>query len=329
VPERTAALLHALADGRCHSGEDLAATLGITRAGVWKRVRALDRWGISVHAERGRGYRLSDPIEWLDAVAIERHIAGRCSIASLTVSFETDSTNQRLLEAPAPDPRSVRVCLAEFQTAGRGRRGRAWRAPLGSGLCLSVGACFETVPKDFPALGLAVGVVLRRVLERQGCQDVELKWPNDLVHRERKLGGILLEVQSEAHGPTQVVIGVGLNVCVSESVLASMCEWPLGATDLRSVAAEPPRRNLLAGEIVVALDALLRDYPNTGFAAYRDEWRRADHLAGRIVEVRSGPHAGSATALGIDDDGALALRSASGERVRLSSGEVSVQSAWT
>src|SRR5690606_15933943 len=139
--------------------------------------------------------------------------------------------NRYLLERPAPGG-TLAACIAEYQTGGRGRRGRSWRMPLGAGLCLSLGWQFERIPPELAALTLAVGVVVRRVLAETAAIELRLKWPNDLVWDERKLGGILLEMSAEAHGGCHVVIGVGLNVDVPRTLLPRLSDWPRGAVDL-------------------------------------------------------------------------------------------------
>jgi len=324
---RPETLLHALADGELHSGEALARALGVTRAAVWKQVRALERWGLAVEAFRGAGYRLARPLDLLDAARLRARLADRITIDSLELHCELESTNGYLLAAPPPPPGALAACLAEYQSAGRGRRGRRWTAPLGAGLCLSVAWHFEETPAALPALALAVGVAVERVLAAFGCDGIALKWPNDLVHDERKLGGILIETSSEAHGPCHVVIGVGLNVDMPQALLESISDWPRGATDLRAACASPPARETLAAELIVALGRVLGGYVASGFAPYRERWSDADYLVGRAVSVVAGADVVRGTARGVDFDGALLLELPDGDRQRIVSGDVSVRSA--
>jgi BirA family biotin operon repressor/biotin-[acetyl-CoA-carboxylase] ligase len=319
-------LLHALADGRTHSGEELARAFGVTRAAVWKQVGKLADFGIKVEAAPGSGYRLPQRLDLLHLgtlrSALEPAVAAR--LAKLEVFTELDSTN-RLLLAAAPAIGKLDVCLAEFQSAGRGRRGRRWHAPLGSGICLSVGWQFAGMPALPAALTLAAGVAVRRVLQRVAGVAIALKWPNDLVFDERKLGGILLEIKAESHGGVHVVAGVGLNVALPAPLLASLSDWPRGAVDLATaLGAEPPPRVVLAAALVNELAALFADYPAHGFAAYRTEWRSADYLRGRAVELDEPGAQVHGTAAGIDADGALLL-DVDGERRRVLAGDVSVR----
>lgn len=322
-------LLHALADGRTHSGEDLARAFGITRAAVWKQAGKLAAWGLTVEARPGLGYRLPHRLDLLDVdalrAALEPAVAAR--LARLDVFTELASTNRHLLAAP-PRVGELDVCIAEFQTAGRGRRGRSWTVPLAGGVCLSVGWQFAGIPAELAALSLAVGVAVRRVLERLVGLEIALKWPNDLVFDERKLGGILLELAAEGQGGAHVVAGIGLNVALPPQSLPSLSDWPRGAIDLKTaLGCEPPSRVALAAALVNELARLLADYPSRGFAAYRSEWQSADYLRGRAVclDDAAGPMFG--TALGVDSDGALLVETTAGERCRVVAGDVSVRSA--
>jgi BirA family transcriptional regulator, biotin operon repressor / biotin---[acetyl-CoA-carboxylase] ligase len=319
-------LLHELADGELHSGEALARSLGVTRAAVWKHVRALEGWGLAVQAQAGRGYRLEQPLDLIDAERLRASLRGRLALERLEVFTELDSTNSYLTAAAPPAPGALAACIAEYQRAGRGRRGRSWTAPLASGLCLSVAWQFAETPPDYSALALAVGVVVRRVLGTLAGVELELKWPNDLVHRERKLGGILIEATSQAYGPCSVVIGLGLNVAMPAAMLATLSDWPSGATDLRAAAGgTPPRREALAAELLVALAALLTDYAQSGFTPYRAEWNAADYLCGRPVSVSATDATLRGAARGVDADGALLIETHDAQHLRIVSGDVSVR----
>lgn len=321
-------LLRALADGQPRSGEGLAHEFGVTRAAVWKHVAKLEQWGLEVEAVPGVGYRLTRPLDLLAADALRAALDPRVAeqLAELEVFTELGSTNRHLLAAPPP-PGQLSVCVAEYQTAGRGRRGRRWSTPLGGGLCLSVGWQFADTPAELSALTLAVGVVVRRVLARVAGIDIALKWPNDLVWDERKLGGILLEMTAEAQSGCHVVAGIGINVALPPQLLPTLCDWPRGAVDLATAMQRaPPPRLALAAALVDALAELFSDYAAEGFAAYRNDWRAADFLKGRHVRLdeAAGPVAGMA--LGIEADGALVIETAPGARRRVIAGDVSVRS---
>lgn len=323
------ALLWQLADGRFHSGEALARDLGVTRAAVWKRIQQLRAWGLEVEAARRNGYRLARRLDLIDAEALGARLGQSLGarLGRLDVFTELESTNRHLLEASPAVPARLDVCLAEYQSMGRGRRGRVWRAPLGACLCLSVGTAFAETPPDLAALTLAVGAVARGVLVALADIDVALKWPNDLVAGDAKLGGILVELAAEAHGGCHVVIGIGVNVELSAALRRELCAWPAGAADLATLAGERlPSRTTLAAALVEGLATLVAEYPRTGFAPYRALWRGADYLRGKAVRVEAAAGARQGTACGIDDDGALLLGLEAGGEQRVISGDVSVRS---
>jgi BirA family biotin operon repressor/biotin-[acetyl-CoA-carboxylase] ligase len=323
-------LLRALADGEPHSGADLAREFGVTRAAISKAMPKLASWGLEVSAVPGVGYRLARSIDLLDARALRRALAATISrrVARLEVLWEIDSTNRYLLASPPPPPGELAVCLAEYQSAGRGRRGRRWRAPLGAALCMSAGWQFAAAPRDLAALTLAVGVVARRALAEVAELDVALKWPNDLVLDERKLGGILIELSAEAQGRCHVVTGIGVNVALPPGSLAALSDWPRGAIDLATAKrGAPPPRARLAAKLIEGLAELFASYEESGFAPYRAEWRAADFLNGRRVKLDDSAAPASGIARGIDGDGALLIETAGGQRRRVISGDVSVRSA--
>jgi len=217
------------------------------------------------------------------------------------------------------------VLFAEYQTGGRGRRGRSWLSPFGSGLCLSLTWRFDAVPPDLPAIGIAAGIGLRRALSDTGADGLKLKWPNDIVVKERKLAGLLFDMTGELTGPIDLVIGVGVNILVterlSEDVARAKGLEPVGLADL--VGANEVSRNEVGANIVAALRYTLEEFRESGISRYRDEWERYDFLYGKNVTVQSGTKTYAGTARGIAEDGSLMLESASGVQFMLS-GEVTL-----
>ena len=323
---RRGELLRLLADGELHSGEELATRLAISRAAVWKQLHQLGAWGIELQATPGRGYRLAEPIELLEAAAIRRALpqiaAGR--LRHLEVHEELDSTSDRLLAVTNLPAGRFDACLAEFQVAGRGRRGRRWLAPFASGLCLSVNWNFRDAPAALGALSLAAGVAILRALKQFRIGGLALKWPNDVVHAGRKLGGILIDMRGEAAGPAYVVVGVGLNLRLPERIRARLRADGIEATDLATLQGSAPRRNALAATLVNELALAFEELAGRGLAGFSDEWRAADALAGQRVRVLQGNRSVEGLARGVDADGAL-LVDAGGTRQRVLSGEVSVR----
>jgi BirA family biotin operon repressor/biotin-[acetyl-CoA-carboxylase] ligase len=322
---RRGELLRLLADGELHSGEELAAALAISRAAVWKRMQQLGDWGIALDARPGGGYRLLAPLDLLDAARIRESLpeATAACLRNLEVHEELESTSDRLLAVGDLPAGRFDACLAEFQSAGRGRRGRRWVAPFASGLCLSVNWSYRDAPATLGALSLAAGVAVLRALRPLGFSDLCLKWPNDIVHRDGKLGGILIDLRGEAAGPAYFVVGVGINIQLPPAARDAFRAEGVQAIDLASLGALPGR-NKVATSLVSELALALIEFGACGMTAFAEEWRNADVLAGRPVRVIQGGQSIEGLARGVDTDGAL-LVDVDDARRRILSGEVSVR----
>lgn len=317
-------VLRILADSRFHSGQAIAERLRTSRALVCKRVGRLRECGLDIHAVTGKGYKLTESLELLDQEHILASLAAAAAIPTrFDVCFETSSTNQVLLERLSDCAIHKHVCMTEYQSAGRGRRGRRWVAPLAHSLCLSVGWHLNSQPDSATALSLAVGVGLMRVLGRFGVQGAGLKWPNDVLWRGRKLAGILIELKGESAGPCQVVIGIGLNVRAAQSMQQQIEQPWIGLVEIleRDIS-----RNQLAAAIVGELFDLLPGFETNGFSRFASEWRVHDLAQGKTVKLDLPGEAVIGQAQGVDMGGALLL-SVNGQIRRYVSGDVSLQLA--
>lgn len=327
--QRHSALLALLADGEFHSGSALAKSLRVSRSAVWKFVGALRELGIDVQAIPRSGYRLPRQIDLLSADTIAHQLAkSGATLEGLDVLMTVGSTNQFLLDAPAPEAGAMRVCTTEIQHAGRGRRGRSWTAPFGSGVCMSASWQFAEMPPEFSALGLVVGIAVSRSLVGLGVPEVKLKWPNDLVWRNRKLGGILIEMRGEAGGPAKVVIGIGINVRMpSEARLDLAKQNAILLADLHEITpTQVPTRNEVVAAVVTELARVLPVFAMRGLAPFRDEWRHFDAIANMPIKVFTQTETVLGEARGISSDGSL-LVDVNGKLHEFVSGEVSVRSA--
>jgi BirA family biotin operon repressor/biotin-[acetyl-CoA-carboxylase] ligase len=301
-----AALLRALRADRAISGSALAARLGVTRAAVWKQIHGLRVLGAPVEAVAGQGYRLSWPFEALDADAIRAQLdpALRRRLRNIAVHWRIDSTNTELQRNAAAGAAGLSICLAEVQSAGRGRRGRAWISPLGANVYFSLLRRFEGGMGTLSGLSLAAGVALAQALEDCGAAGIGLKWPNDVVVDGRKLAGILVEAGGEFLGPCFAVIGIGINLRLPDDL-----DTGQPATDLARICAGamPPRNRVVARvatRLVEALDRFVAD----GFGAFANAYAARDALAGRPVRVQATDGAHDGIAEGVDERGALRVR---------------------
>ncbi len=317
-------LLKLLADGRFHSGEDLARRLGRSRATVSEALKAVDGLGLAVFSVPGRGYKLATPVEFLDATRVVEGLGPAAARVRLTLLDEADSTSTRLAALAQQGAPSGTCVAAEWQSAGRGRRGRAWQSALGASITFSMLWRFERGPGHLAGLSLAVAVAVARALERSGVEGVGVKWPNDLVAGWKKLGGILVETSGDLLGPTAAIIGVGVNFRMDEALLARI-DQP--AVDAVSLAPEPPSRNALLAALVQELVAALERFEREGFAGFREAWKARHAYAGRRVTVLvPGAPPRVADVVDIAEDGALVV-SEGGRPSRLTAAEISLRPA--
>ena len=326
-------LLRQLADGEFHSGEDLAAKVGLTRARVSQVLKDAGTSGLALERVKGRGYRLLEAPDFLDAKVIRTSLAELAAARgiplpiSIEVVDQIESTSSELMRRAQRRDVHQTALAAEWQTAGRGRRGRAWTAIAGGSLTFSLGWKFEQGAGFLAGLSLAVGVAVARALEAEGFAGIALKWPNDLVHRHLKVGGILIEMNGDALGPSTAVIGVGLNVRLPVEVRKNI-EAPV--TDLATVAgkkAPPIDRNRLLARLLAELAADLDQYAREGFAPFAAEWQHRHAYQGKLVRLLL-PDGAVVTGkvAGVDASGALVLADGP-RRTRFLSGEISMRRA--
>jgi len=321
-----ARLFAKLGDGQFHSGEELATELAVSRSAVWKAARALRALGATVHAVRNRGYRLPGTAEPLSAASIRESLPEPAftRVRRLETTWTVGSTNTVLMERAHPPVGASEVLLAEYQTAGRGRRGRTWVAAPGGAICLSMSWIFGEVPRDLGALGLVVGVCALRGLTRLGVRDLQLKWPNDLLIRGRKLGGILIELRAESGGPACVVIGIGLNIALGAALLQEIAGTGLDPIDLATAGPEGLSRNTIAAGLIGAFVAGLLEFERTGLKPFVPEWLEVDALRGKPITVTTAEAVAKGIGRGIDLDGALLVQTPQA-LLRFVSGEASVR----
>lgn len=319
------ALVGILADGNFHSGEHLGAALRVSRGAIWNRIRALRDAGIEVHSVRGRGYCIPDGLDLLSAAGIKRAVGARAAglLDDVHVQATIGSTNDYVLQRLRVGDKASVAVFAEQQTAGRGRRGRAWASPYAANIYCSLPWEFSGGFAALDGLSLAVGVAVCEAVAEAGVPGVGLKWPNDIVCNDRKLGGVLIEVSGEASGQCVAVIGVGVNVAMSRYANLSIDQpW----TDLRSAGVTAVDRSAFAGLLLGHLVMALSEFSRHGLPAFVARWRNRDVICGKTVDVIAGDSRISGTARGIDDRGGFLLEQA-GEISVFYGGEVSVREA--
>lgn len=321
-------VLPLLADGAVHSGTALGVALGLSRAAVWKHLQRLQELGLSVEALPGRGYRLHQPLDLLNSAQINADLqrAG-VAVSHLHIAQDLGSTNSYLLDLPKRTAAvldgnttpCLDICLAERQSAGRGRRGRHWHSPFAANIYLSMRREFSQGMSALGGLSLVVGIAVAETIQALGVSAVRLKWPNDIRIDGSKCGGILIELSGEAGGPCHVVIGIGLNVFMQAGTADIDQPWT-------SIAQHAPlvKRSALAASLIAAIDQALRRFDQCGFSAFVERYQALDEFTGKAVRILGLNEALEGIVSGVDEHGALRLQTATGLR-KVHAGEVSLR----
>lgn len=317
-----AELIQALADGEFHSGEALGNVLGISRAAVWKRIEQLTAVGVDVERVRGRGYRVPGGVSLLQPLMLQKRLGG---IMPVEVLQSTDSTNAEVMRRLAGNGSAPLAVLAEYQSAGRGRRGRSWSSPYAGNIYLSLGWRFAVGAPRLEGLSLAVGVVVAEMLSANGLAGrVGLKWPNDIWVGGRKIGGVLIELSGDLEDACAAVVGIGIN-CRLGSAAAQGIDQPW--TDLYAELGRLPDRSALIVDLLQRLHDLMIGFPASGFGGWVQRWAALDALAGQSVQVATASASVSGVAAGVDSSGALRLRKDNGAEMLFHGGEASLRPA--
>ena len=311
-----------MSNGRFHSGQALAHEFNLSRSSIFNALAQAESMGLTIHAVRGRGYRMPEPVEWLDGGAVAQHLGATADAYTIHVHDSVDSTNTVLMAAALNGAADGTLICTEHQQSGKGRRGRQWHSVLGGSLTFSVLWRFENGLQSLSGLSLAVGLAIARAVNRHSRHPVRLKWPNDVLVDYRKLAGILVEVQGDMNGAAFAVVGVGLNVRMSGAQRDAVDQ---AVVDLAEMGVAVGRNRLLA-DCLLELHAVLSLFRQHGFASLREDWLKLDAYAGRAVALAL-PDARSVRGMasGVDETGAFLLRDAQATLRPYSGGEISLR----
>lgn len=301
----TFALLRLLADGEFHSGEILARQLGVSRASVNNALHGVEQHGLNLYSVRGRGYRLGNAPQFLDAALVNRHLGASAADFQIEIADSAASSNTLMLQRAAQGVAGGSVLAVEWQSGGRGRMGRVWHSGLGNALTFSLLWRFDCGLAGLSGLSLATGVALMRTLRALGVNGASLKWPNDVLGADGKIAGILIEAQGDMLGPSAVVIGIGMNLALPPQVLQHI-DQPV--SNLSRLTENVPERNLLLATLLRELAMVLREFSASGFIALRDEWEGYHLYQNRQVQL-SLPDASVVQGVvrGVNREGALSV----------------------
>ena len=317
-------ILRRLSDGKFHSGEALAREFDLSRSSIFNALAEAEAMGLRLHAVRGRGYRLPEPVDWLNAAAVAEHLGPAAGAYAIHLHDSLNSTNTALMAAATAGAADGTLFCCEHQQSGKGRRGRQWHSVIGGSLTFSVLWRFDSGLQSLAGLSLVVGLAIARAVNRHSRHPARLKWPNDVLVDYRKLAGILVEVQGDMHGAALAVVGVGLNVRLNEAQRNAVDQ---AVIDLAELGVAVGRNQLLA-DCLQELHAALTLFRQQGFAALREDWLALDAYAGRTATLNL-PDARKVqgVAAGVDETGAFLLREAEARLAAYSGGEISLRLA--
>ena len=317
------AILNALIKGEFISGQMLGEQLGISRAAVGKHIKSLCDLGLDIYKVNNRGYCLNQDIALLDGEQLTLEYA---KLGRGHACFETyasiESTNSELMHriANQQNLESGKVLVAEMQTAGRGRRGRVWQSPFGANLYYSYYWLLDDGLQAAMGVSIAVGLAVHDCLHTLYGLEAQLKWPNDILIDNKKLAGVLVELDGQPQGPCHLVIGVGLNIVMPTSSADDIDQpW----VDLKQLGASVDK-NKLAAQLTHSLEARLEQYQQSGLSEMYAEWNKVNAFSEQLITLNTGQKAWQGICVGIDQQGGLVLRQ-DGEEKSYYGGEISVR----
>ena len=317
-------ILQTLAGGEFISGTELGEVSGVSRTAVAKHIDGLRELGLDIFSVKGRGYKLAKPIDLLNHASIEYNYSkvqqvaypGTCYIEPII-----DSTNTflktKLAEGVLKDGD---VCLAESQTAGRGRQGKTWVSPFASSIYMSIYRRFSGGYQTISGLSLVIGLAVADALDELGVKDVQLKWPNDIYVNMQKIAGILIEIEGAVGDEVDSIIGIGVNV----SLPADVSGIDQAFTDCNTHTLAPISRNELVALLLKFLNIHLDTFIVYGLVPFMDRWHSKDAFYHKAVKLLAGQSVIEGIGMGINETGAILLQ-VNGELQAFHGGEISVR----
>ncbi len=313
-------LITALAEGGFVSGQLLGEQLGVSRAAIAKHIKALCTMGLDIYSVTGKGYKLAQPLRLLDINKIVS-LLPKQQPQLVEVHSLIDSTNDYLLRRLPNQLQQGQVCLAEYQSDGRGRRGRQWVSPFGSQIYLSMYWYLEQGLTAAMGLSLVAALAVSDAIKAYCDIQVQLKWPNDIYVKGVKLAGILIDLDGQALEPSHSVIGIGLNLDLPVNAAREIDQhW----TDLQRHTGKSIDRNELSAHIISCLRKRLEQHQSQGLASMLDDWHKHDVYLNKRVKLITGQRTNFGVSRGVNTQGALLLE-VNGQVKPVYGGEVSLR----
>lgn len=311
-------MVHILSDGEYHDGTSMGVKLKMTRSAVWKAIKKLENYGVKIESVKGRGYALLEPLTLLDVARIRKKLSH--AKIDFTVFETVDSTNEYLKTFKRC--RTVKICLSEQQTHGKGRMNREWFSPFGKNLYLSCLYPFQKDISELSGLSLVMSLAVIKTLKSLGIKDhLFVKWPNDIIYEHEKLSGSLIEIQAETHGACQAIIGIGINVNMLHDGNGQITQsW----TSLQKILGAYVDRNQLCVMLIDNILDYLQRFVKRGLQPFLEDWQSADYLRDRTVILKNVNENIEGRVAGINEQGHLLLQMKNGAARAFSSGDTSI-----
>lgn len=307
------------------SGQDICDWLKVSRTAVWKVINQLKEEGYEIEAVRNRGYRLMSVADVITEAELKSRMKSRWAGGQLKYYEEIDSTNnqaKRLAEEGSPHGTLV---VADRQSAGKGRRGRSWVSPGGTGIWMSILMRPQIPPMHAAMMTLVMALAVCEGVERETGLKTQIKWPNDIIIDGKKICGILTEMSSELDFIHYVVTGMGINVNMEEFP----DELKDKATSLRLEAGRPFARSAIIARVMESLEPYYEQFVrDEDLSGLLEPYHSRLANLGREVAVLAPGHEYQGTALGINEKGELLVKTGDGTVKQVVSGEVSVRGIY-
>jgi len=313
-------LINLLSDGKFHDGSTMGAALGITRSAIWKIVKRLQDYGVNITSDLTKGYRLEQPMTLYD-----KHKIYNALPISEKKSYELDvfeslnSTNDYLKTLRF---KTNKICLAELQTQGKGRFSRTWYSPFGDNIYLSISMSFNQDISELSGLSLVISLAVLNTIEQfYASKNLSIKWPNDVLLNGKKIAGILIEGDSEVHGCCKLIIGIGLNVNMTDKKANQHANhW----TSIKLATKKNIDKNQITASLLNNLFKYIKKFQDTGFGYFQSEWKKYDYLYGQEITITNGKKRTHGICRGVNNQGYLQVEKSDGTNVQYLSGDTSL-----
>lgn len=305
------------------SGPEMSKDLRISRSAIWKHIRSLRREGYHIEARPANGYKLvalpSHLTSWEIKAGLGTQFLGR----KVHTFFQVDSTNEVAFRLAVEGAKGGEVIVAEAQTRGKGRMGRSWESPAALNIHLSLILRPKKPPSRIPLITLMVAVACAEAIEEVTAVMPVIKWPNDLLIRGKKVGGILVEADMEMDVINFVIVGIGINVNIPRHSFPPLIRNT--ATSLREELGSEISRITLIQVILRKMELWYKRVEEEREGELRQKWEQLSQVKGKEVEVSFMGDVIKGTALGIDEDGALLVQEVQGTVKKIMAGDVKVR----